>query len=112
MEMNEDYEITDSQFSYKEENDLFGVRLLTGEFAGIEYTYGTINIADEENPDGTYSISFDYTVREGKVDDENKEKFESVVGSVLNSVLLHSLEAAQERYNNENRNSDSQTSDR
>ena len=111
MEMNEDYEITDSQFSYKQENDLFGVRLLTGEFAGIEYTYGTINMADEENEDGTYSISFDYTVREGKVDDEHKEKFESVVGSVLNSVLLHSLEAAQERYNNENRNSDSQASD-
>ena len=111
MEMNEDYEITDSQFSYKEEKDLFGVRLLSGEFAGIEYTYGTINIADQENEDGTYSISFDYTVREGKVDDENKEKFESVVGDVLNSVLLHSLEAAQERYNNENRNSDPQASD-
>lgn len=111
MEMNEDYEITDSQFSYKEENDLFGVRLLTGEFAGIEYTYGTINVADQENPDGTYSISFDYTVREGKVDDELKDKFESVIGDVLNSVLLHSLEAAQERYNNENRNSDSQASD-
>lgn len=111
MVMNEDYEITDSQFSYKEENDLFGVRLLTGEFAGIEYTYGTINIADKENPDGTYSISFDYNVREGKVDDENKEKFESVVGSVLNSVLMHSLEAAQERYNNETRNADSEASD-
>lgn len=111
MVMNEDYEITDSQFSYKEENDLFGVRLLTGDFAGIEYTYGTINIADKENPDGTYSISFDYNVREGKVDDENKEKFESVVGNVLNSVLMHSLEMAQERYNNETRNADSETSD-
>jgi len=112
MVMNEDYEITDSQFSYKENDDLFGVRLLTGEFAGIEYTYGTINMGDKENEDGTYSISFDYTVREGKVDSESTEKFESVIGSVLNSVLLHSLEAAQERYNNENRNSDSQTSDR
>lgn len=111
MVMNEDYEITDSQFSYKEENDLFGVRLLTGEFAGIEYTYGTINIADKENEDGTYSISFDYTVREGKVDSESTEKFETVAGSVLNSVLLHSLEMAQERYNNENRNSDPQASD-
>jgi hypothetical protein len=30
---------------------------------------------------------------------------------VLNSVLLHSLEAAQERHNNENRNTDSQASD-
>lgn len=111
MLMNEDYEITDSTFAYKQNDDLFGVRLLSGEFAGIEYTYGTINMGDEENPDGTYSIGFDYTVREGKVDDEHKDKFESVIGDVLNSVLLHSLEAAQERYNNENRNSDPKASD-
>lgn len=111
MLMNEDYEITDSKFAYKDTDDLFGVRLLSGEFAGIEYTYGTINMGDEENSDGTYSISFDYNVREGRVDDEHKDKFESVIGDVLNSVLLHSLEAAQERYNNETRNSDSQASD-
>jgi hypothetical protein len=109
--MNEDYEITDSKFAYRDGDDLFGIRLLAGEFAGIEYTYGIINMGNEENSDGTYSISFDYNVREGKVDDENKEKFESVVGDVLNSVLLHSLEAAQERYNNENRNSDPKASD-
>lgn len=112
MLMNEDYEITDSKFAYRDDDDLFGIKLLSGEFAGIEYTYGTLNIADQENSDGTYSISFDYNIREGKVDDKNKEKFESVVSNVLNSVLLHSLEAAQERYNNEVRNQDSKASDR
>lgn len=111
MKINEDYEITDTQFSYKEENDLFGIRLLTTEFAGIEYTYGTINVADEENKDGSYSISFDYNIRVGKVDDENVSKFESVIGDVLNSVLLDSLNAAKEKYDNEIRNTDSQTSD-
>lgn len=114
MIMNEDYEITESQFSYKEENDLFGVRLTKGEFAGVEYTYGTINVADKENSDGTYSISFDYNIRGQDTiteDKMKKERFEKVIGDVLNSVLMHTLEAAKEKYDNETRNADSQTSD-
>lgn len=111
MRIDEDYRITDATYSYKEKDDLFGVELLTGEFAGIKYTYGTINVAEEENQDGTYSISFSYDIREGKVEDEAKERLETTIGEVLNSVLLHSLESAQEKYNNEIRNTDSQASD-
>ena len=111
MEMNEDYRITEDTYTYKKDGDLFGVEILTGEFAGIKYTYGTINVADQENPDGTYSISFDYDVRTGKVDDEAKERFESTIGDVLNSVLLNSLEEAHQRYQNETRNTNSQAPD-
>ncbi len=111
MKMNEDYRITDATYTYKAEDDLFGVELLTGEFAGIKYTYGTINVADKENPDGTYSISFDYDIREGKVEDEAKERLETTIGEVLNSVLLNSLEEAYQRHQNETRNTDSQASD-
>ena len=45
MEMNEDYRVTDDRYTYKADADLFGVELLKGEFAGIKYTYGTINVS-------------------------------------------------------------------
>lgn len=111
MQNNKDYKITESQFDYRSENDLFGIELLTGEFSGIQYTYGTINFADEENADGTYSISFDYTIRKGKLEDEAVSRFENVVSDVLNSVLLDSLNYAHERYINETRNTNTETSD-
>ncbi len=111
MRIDEDYKITEDTYTYKAEDDLFGVELLTGDFAGIKYTYGTINVSDQENPDGTYSITFNYDVREGKVEDSDTEKFEKVIGSVLNSVLLNSLEEAHQRYQNETRNTNTQAPD-
>lgn len=111
MEMNKDYRITESTFGYKSEDDLFGVEILTGEFAGIQYTYGTLNFAEVENSDGTYPITFDYKLREGTVAEDMTDEFESVIGSVLNSVLLNSLETAQEKYDNETRNADPKASD-
>lgn len=110
MIMNEDYRITDSKFGYKSDSDLFGVEILKGEFAGVHYTYGTLNFPDDENGDGSYTISFDYDIREKSelVTESNKEKFEQTIGDVLNSVLLDSLQEAERRYKNEIRNEDSE----
>lgn len=112
MLMNEDFAISDATFGYKSEDDIFGVKILKGKFAGVEYTYGTLNFPDNENPDGTYSLSFDYTIRVGNelVSEEMTKEFEIVIGDVLNSVLLYSLQQAEMRYNNETRNANSQAS--
>lgn len=112
--MNEDYEIAEKTYSYKGKDDLFAVLLKHEPFNGIVYTYGTIDVADEENPDGTFSISFDYEIREGKdrVTEENKTEFEKHISDVLESVIINSLELAEERYNNEVRNQDSKAFDR
>lgn len=109
--MNQDFVITESTFGYKLEDDLFGVEIKTGEFTGIKYTYGTLRFPDEENENGEYVLSFDYTVREGKVDENATKRFESVISDVLNSVLLDSLQQAEKRYTNETRNTNSETSD-
>lgn len=113
MVLNEDFEITEETFGYKEEDDLFGVKILQGKFAGVGYTYGTLNFPDDENPDGTYSLSFDYKIRVGNelVSEEMTKEFEIVIGNVLNSVLLDSLKQAEMRYNNETRNANSEASD-
>lgn len=112
--MSEDYEVSDKTYSYKDKDDLFAVKLLKGKYSDIVYTYGTIDVADEENPDGSFSISFDYEIREGKdrVTEENKLEFEKHISDVLESVIIHSLELAEERYNNEVRNEDPKASDR
>lgn len=112
--MNEDYEVSEKTYSYKGKDDLFAVLLKHKPFDGIVYTYGTIDVADEENPDGSFSISFDYDIREGKdrVTEENKLEFEKHISDVLESVIIHSLELSEERYNNEVRNQDPKASDR
>lgn len=111
MQMNEDYRITDSKFGYLDKDDLFGVELLTGKFAGVTYTYGTIHLPEGE-VDDSYTISFNYEIRtKDLVKEEDVPEFESVIGDVLNSVIINSLEEAEKRYNNEIRNKNSKASD-
>lgn len=111
MKIDVDYKITEYQFGYRSEDDLFGVELLTGEFKDIKYTYGTLKFADQENEDGSFAISFDYKIREGEVQDNDVEKFENVISDVLHSVLIHSLNNAEEQYKNETRNTNTEALD-
>lgn len=113
MKMDEDFAITETKFGYKLEDDIFGVEILTGEFKGIKYTYGTLKFPDEDESTvgSEFAISFDYTVREGKIDDEAKDRFENTIGSVLHSVLYETLNKAEQRYHDEIRNDNSQAPD-
>ena len=113
MKIDEDFIITESKFGYKGEDDLFGVEILTGDFKGIKYTYGTLKFPDEDasNAEDGFVISFDYTVREGKIEEEDKDRFENTIGTVLHSVLYDSLNKAEQRHHDEIRNDNSQTPD-
>jgi hypothetical protein len=106
MKMHKDFEIMETTFGYKTADDLFGVKLLTGEFAGVEYTYGTINFPDALS-DGAdeFSISFDYDIRSAEDNISKTEdvrlRFERTIGEVLNTVLVESITAAEKKYNDE-----------
>lgn len=112
--INEDYEVSEETFTYKTEGDLFAVKLIKGEFADIIYTYGTVNVADEENDDGTLSITYDYEIRKGKerITENNRLEFERHISSVLESSIMNSLELSEKRYNDEIRNKDPEAPDR
>lgn len=105
MKLDVDFEISDKYYGFKTKDDLAGVKLLTGEFADTEFTFTVITVAEEENPDGTLSISFDYTVHESKepITEDVRPKFELILGDVLNSILTNALQEAEKRYKNESR---------
>jgi hypothetical protein len=105
MKLDVDFEISDKFYGFKTKDDLAGVKILTGEFANTEFTFTVITVAEEENLDGSMSISFDYTVHESKepITEDIRPKFEIVLGNVLNSILMNALQEAEKRYKNESR---------
>ena len=102
MNIDIDYQITEQDIRYKDKDVIASIKILTEEFKDLEFHFGEINFAEEENPDGTYSISFNYDI----ISEEHKalqgnEAFEAHLGKILNDLLRHSLEEAEKRYKNE-----------
>jgi len=112
MKINEDYEITPRDIRYKDKDVVASIKINSGKYKGVEFTFGEINFAEEENPDGTYSIGFNYDI----IDEEHKalqgnNNFEETLGEILNDLLKHSLDEAEKRYKNEFGTKDTETPD-
>ena len=102
MKIEETYVITENDIKYKDKDVIACVKIKTGEFKDVEFHFGEINFAEEENPDGTYSIGFNYDI----ISEEHKalqgnNAFESQLGEILNDLLRHALDEAEKRYKNE-----------
>ena len=110
MPINEMYEIADSDVRYKDKDVVATVRITNGDFKGAVFYFGEISFADEENTDGTYSISFNYDIitEEHKVF-QGTEAFESQLGEILNDLLRNALDEADRRYKDELRKENTQT---
>ena len=110
MKLNEDYEITSRDVGYQDKDVLATVLIRTGEYANVEFNFGEIHI-DENEAEGTCSMRFNYDILSDHKQLEGKEEFESVLGQIMHDVLEESLNAAEEKYKNELREKDTQTSD-
>ena len=102
MKIDEDFELTQNDIKYKDKDVIACVKIKTGEFKDVEFHFGEINFAEEENPDGTYSIGFNYDI----ISEEHKalqgnNAFEAHLGEILNDLLRHALDEAEKRYKNE-----------
>jgi len=93
MKIDEDYELLPDG-GYKEDEDVATIRIKTGDFAGVEFTFGKVIV--EELDDKAY-IKFEYKIHNKKELDGNEE-FEKVLEVLMNSLLLHSLELAEVEY--------------
>jgi hypothetical protein len=112
MKIDENYIITETDVRYKEQDVIATIKIITGEFKDTEFHFGEITFAEEENPDGTYSISFNYDImNEESKNLHGNEEFEKVLGVILNDILRVSLVEAEKRYKNELREEDSKASD-
>lgn len=105
-----DYTVTQEDIKYKDKDVVAAIEILKGDFASVKFYFGELNFAEEENPDGTFSISFNYDI----IGEENewlrgKEEFEVVLGHILNDLLRHSLDMAQQRYDNESGKENTET---
>ena len=111
MKIEETYVITESDIRYKDKDVVATIKITQGDFKDTVFHFGEINFAEEENPDGTYSIGFNYDI----ISEEHKalqgtENFEAHLGEILNDLLRHALDEAEKRYKNELGTKDTQTS--
>jgi hypothetical protein len=111
MKINHDFIITDTDIRYRELDVVATVKIITGEFKDVEFHFGSIHIPEEENADGTFTLSFDYDIISDHKHLKDNQTFENSLGEILNNILLHSLEEAERRYKNESRKENTQTSD-
>ena len=78
------YEITG-----KYENNVSVIKILSGEFEGIEYTYGAVAV--EENKDKTSAaLKFEYTIVSGAVG-SRVESFRLLTGDILTSIIENQI---------------------
>jgi len=105
-----DYAVTQEDIKYKDKDVVAAIEILKGDFAGVKFYFGELNFAEEENPDGTFSISFNYDIiGEEHASLRGKEEFEVVLADILNDLLRHSLDMAQQRYDNESGKENTET---
>ena len=107
MKYDVDFRVTDRLYTYKEKHDLASIEILTGHYKEVEFTFCSIHV-NEKIEDGEATISFDYTVHNDETLEGNEE-FEEVLGEVMNSLLQHSLEEAEKRYDDERRKENTET---
>jgi hypothetical protein len=111
MKIEETYEIAESDIKYKDKDVVATIKITAGDFKDTVFHFGEINFAEEENPDGTYSIGFNYDI----ISEEHQalkgnHVFESYLGEVLNDLLRHALDEAEKRHKNELGTKNTQTS--
>ena len=102
MKENRDFIIIDPEGGYESADALAKVQLIEGEFQGVTYSYGVVDIGEEDQP----KISFEYTIHSDNKDEilsnaQAKLAFEKNISRVLNSILTEQIKIAEERYSNE-----------
>lgn len=69
------------------------IRINEGEFAGIEYVYGSVGV--EENAERTEAkLSFDFMIVDGLLMPENEIAFKQLTGEILQAILDDQLDSS------------------
>ena len=88
-----------SVFPDPEEKDRLCIRIEHGAFAGLGIAFGGIQLAEEENPDGTTRVKFEYDMvdippemRDKDFSDEDGGELEMLLGQIYLNILNEELE--------------------
>ena len=88
-----------SVFPDPDEKDRLCIRIEHGPFAGLVIAFGGVQLADEENSDGTTRVKFEYDMvdippdlRDKDFTDEEGGKLEMLLGQIYLNILNEELE--------------------
>lgn len=88
-----------SVFPDPEEKDRLCIRIEHGTFAGLGIAFGGIQLAEEENPDGTTRVKFEYDMvdippemKDTNFSDEDGGELEMLLGQIYLNILNEELE--------------------
>lgn len=87
------------------------IKLTSGTFSGIIYSYGRVAFIEEGDQ---LRINFEYNVHNAAEDSIDKETFKQVIGDVLHELILEKVAKNELVYTggiDENRTTDSEQSD-
>ena len=75
-------------FAQRDGDDFACIKIIEGKFEGVVYKYGKVGFGQDENPDGTLPMKFDYDimVNPNKADVDSKE-FIDFIGDILMEQL-------------------------
>ena len=110
MELGKDFSFRDDLFNAKEDGSTVPIELILDPFAGVCYRYTTVKFRMDE--DNIPRIAYDYEIL--KTNDlsmmtlRNNEKFNTVLGLILNALLLDAseVEGASETRTNDTKEPD------
>jgi len=102
MKINETYQLTERDIKYKDKDVVATIKIVSGDYEGVEFHFGELSFSEEENSDGTYTMSFNYDILSEEHDSlKGNETFEAYLGEILNDLLKHALDEAEKRYKDE-----------
>ncbi len=88
-----------SVFPDPEEKDRLCIRIEHGTFAGLGIAFGGIQLAEEENTDGTTRVKFEYDMvdippemTDKDFSDEDGDELEMLLGQIYLNILNEELE--------------------
>lgn len=69
------------------------------EFDGIHYYYDGMRFADEENPDGSIQMTFEYELVDSVIPEGKQAAFEKFIGDQLLAILEQQIARGEVVYN-------------
>ena len=79
-------------FVQREVDDFSCIKITSGPYEGVIYTYGQVKFASEENKQGELPLKFTYNVQRNINDvDTESEEFRFAIGDILIEVMKKQL---------------------
>ena len=80
-------------FAQRDIDDYSCIKLTSGEFSDIIYTYENVKFAETENADGQLPLKFTYDIKKNPNNvNTDEESFRQYIGDILIEVMEEQLE--------------------